>query len=45
MKVLIVNNGEWIPEDGFDIGKYIRSRKRPYPGHGRGAANGRLQAV
>jgi chromosome segregation ATPase len=26
MKVLVINNGEWIPATGFDFAKYARNR-------------------
>lgn len=27
MKILVINNGEWLPEDGFNFGHYIRKRQ------------------
>ena len=35
MKVLIINNGEWIPDNGFDFGHYVRTKRRQLVGSGR----------
>lgn len=40
MKILVINNGEWLPDTGFNFGHYIDKRKALT-----GASNGRLAAT